>query len=164
MLQLLTGNRFTECLGYVEERLFENSKFAGQGGSPQWALDSGAHQDSWNPYTNILYEWNHKDRDEESKSELQYGPNYILPKIDSDTESTAKLVQAANITGGKPKPIKKSQAEVDDLGDTVIKRTAKHGKKWIPKRTLVGTLWKAGAPRFETSDVISPGMIAEAVP
>ncbi|KAF8131752.1 hypothetical protein K438DRAFT_1490392, partial [Mycena galopus ATCC 62051] len=52
-----------ECLGYVEVRLFENSKCTGQAGNHQWGLDSGAHQDSWNPYTNISYEWNHRDRD-----------------------------------------------------------------------------------------------------
>ncbi|KAF8185366.1 hypothetical protein K438DRAFT_1436931, partial [Mycena galopus ATCC 62051] len=52
-----------ECLGYFEERLFENSKRAGQAGNHQWGLDAGAHQDRWNPYADIPYEWNHEDRD-----------------------------------------------------------------------------------------------------
>ncbi|KAF8171255.1 hypothetical protein K438DRAFT_1613279 [Mycena galopus ATCC 62051] len=63
-----------ECLGYFEEHLFKNSKRAGQAGNHQWGLDAGAHQDRWNPYVDIPYDWNHEDRDEENKSEFQVGP------------------------------------------------------------------------------------------
>ncbi|KAF8177352.1 hypothetical protein K438DRAFT_1770120 [Mycena galopus ATCC 62051] len=91
-----------------------------------------------NPYADIPYEWNHEDRDDKSKSELQFGSNYILPNIDSDTESIAKLVPAPSITGGKPKPVKRSYGEVDDMDDAAIKRAAKRGKKCIPKPTPVG--------------------------
>ncbi|KAF8127525.1 hypothetical protein K438DRAFT_1789871 [Mycena galopus ATCC 62051] len=96
----------------------------------------GVNRDSWNPYADILYEWNHEDRDDESKSELQFGSNYILPNIDSDTESIAKLVRAPSITGGKPKPVKRSYGEVDDMDGVAIKRAAKRGKKCIPNQRL----------------------------
>ncbi|KAJ7436921.1 hypothetical protein FB451DRAFT_1061373, partial [Mycena latifolia] len=67
--------RFTdvdrECLGFFEERLFENSHEAGRAGNQQWGLDAGPHQDDWNPYANIPTHWNHDDHDDESESELQ---------------------------------------------------------------------------------------------
>ncbi|KAJ7474341.1 hypothetical protein FB451DRAFT_1467183 [Mycena latifolia] len=60
-----------ECLGFFEERLFENSMRAGRAGNQQWGLDMGPHQDSWNPYANIPTHWNHEDRDE-NDSELEF--------------------------------------------------------------------------------------------
>ncbi|KAF8172994.1 hypothetical protein K438DRAFT_1772424 [Mycena galopus ATCC 62051] len=106
-------------------------------------LDAGAHQDRWNPYADIPYEWNHEDRDEESESGLQVGPNYILPNINTDTESNAKLAQAPSITDEKPKPIKRSHAEVDDLDDAAIKRAAKRvGGSWRQSGGNVAVAWR----------------------
>ncbi|KAJ7756899.1 hypothetical protein B0H14DRAFT_2238437, partial [Mycena olivaceomarginata] len=50
-----------ECLSTFEERLFEYSKRTGVAGYHQWGLDAGPHQDGWNPYHNLPYEWNHED-------------------------------------------------------------------------------------------------------
>ncbi|KAJ7800621.1 hypothetical protein B0H14DRAFT_2279282, partial [Mycena olivaceomarginata] len=66
-----------ECLGYFEERLFEHSHETGQAGNRQWGLDAGPHQGGWNPYGDIPSHWNHDDRDDESDSELELGPDYI---------------------------------------------------------------------------------------
>jgi hypothetical protein len=60
-----------ECLSTFEERLFEYSKRTGVAGYHQWGLDAGPHQDGWNPYHNLPYEWNHEDREDESGLELQ---------------------------------------------------------------------------------------------
>ncbi|KAJ7842655.1 hypothetical protein B0H14DRAFT_3456704 [Mycena olivaceomarginata] len=73
--------------------------------------------------------------EEEEQTVIGSSSNYIRPNIDTDTELNAKLAQARSITGGKPKPIKRSYAEVDDLDDAEIKRAAKRDKKWIPKPT-----------------------------
>ncbi|KAJ6552344.1 hypothetical protein B0H10DRAFT_2104636 [Mycena sp. CBHHK59/15] len=66
-----------ECLGFFEERLFEDSHEAGQAGNQQWGLDVGPHQDNWNPYANIPRHWNHDDREDESDSELQASAFWI---------------------------------------------------------------------------------------
>ncbi|KAJ6461966.1 hypothetical protein DFH09DRAFT_1114122 [Mycena vulgaris] len=65
-----------ECLGYFEERLFENSLQAGRAGNQQWGLAKGPHQDNWGPYMNLPTHWNHDDREDEIESELQRGPHY----------------------------------------------------------------------------------------
>ncbi|KZP22593.1 hypothetical protein FIBSPDRAFT_738735 [Athelia psychrophila] len=51
-----------ECLGLLEERMFENSGRVGASGNQQWGLDVGAHQALWNPYTDLPMEWEKNDR------------------------------------------------------------------------------------------------------
>lgn len=46
-----------ECLSHLEERMFEDSEFAAAAGNRQWGLDSGTHQDDWNPYIGIPADW-----------------------------------------------------------------------------------------------------------
>jgi len=53
-----------------EEAIFETSLQAGPTGHSQWGLDTGTHQNSWNPYSNLPAHWNHGDR-EGNDSELQ---------------------------------------------------------------------------------------------
>ncbi|KAJ7870069.1 hypothetical protein B0H14DRAFT_2291431, partial [Mycena olivaceomarginata] len=50
-----------ECLGYLEERMFENSARAGMGGTGQWGLDSGVHQGHWFPYASLRSYWSKDD-------------------------------------------------------------------------------------------------------
>jgi hypothetical protein len=45
-----------ECLGKLEEEIFERSKAAGIAGEYQWGLDAGDHQDAWNPYDGLPLE------------------------------------------------------------------------------------------------------------
>jgi hypothetical protein len=52
-----------ECLGILEQRMFELSLAAGAAGNEQWGKDAGAHQDWWNPYEGLPEYWNHGDRD-----------------------------------------------------------------------------------------------------
>ncbi|KAF8134056.1 hypothetical protein K438DRAFT_1997887 [Mycena galopus ATCC 62051] len=73
-----------ECLNIFKERLFEQSRVAGRAGNQQWGLDIGTHQDNWNPYAGLPADWNHGDRDDESDSELQPGPNYRGPTTQAD--------------------------------------------------------------------------------
>ncbi|KAF4618842.1 hypothetical protein D9613_009694 [Agrocybe pediades] len=68
-----------ECLETFEEQLFERSSFAGVAGHYQWGLDSGDHQDGWNPYMGLPEHWNHGDR-EGSDEECQVGPHFIALK------------------------------------------------------------------------------------
>ncbi|KAG2128336.1 uncharacterized protein EDB93DRAFT_1043796, partial [Suillus bovinus] len=43
-----------ECLGILEQRMFELSLAAGAAGNEQWVKDADAHQDRWNPYEGLL--------------------------------------------------------------------------------------------------------------
>ncbi|KAG2046758.1 hypothetical protein BDR06DRAFT_977264 [Suillus hirtellus] len=52
-----------ECLGILEQRMFELSLAAGAAGNEQWGKDAGTHQDCWNPYEGLPEHWNHGDRD-----------------------------------------------------------------------------------------------------
>ncbi|KAG2145835.1 hypothetical protein DEU56DRAFT_731980 [Suillus clintonianus] len=52
-----------ECLGILEQQMFELSLAAGAAGNEQWEKDAGAHQDRWNPYEGLPEHWNHGDRD-----------------------------------------------------------------------------------------------------
>ncbi|EIW84332.1 hypothetical protein CONPUDRAFT_142660 [Coniophora puteana RWD-64-598 SS2] len=59
-----------ECLGQLEDRMFQKTYDAGLAGNDQWGLDAGSHQHGWNPYAgvrNVL-----EDEDEEgSETECQ---------------------------------------------------------------------------------------------
>ncbi|KAJ6514135.1 hypothetical protein DFH09DRAFT_1099690 [Mycena vulgaris] len=103
--------RFTdvdrECLGFFEERLFENSFAAGRAGNQQWGLDAGHHQDDWSPYQNIPSHWNHADRDE-SESELQQGPHYKhMPDVDMP-DANARPKRRPAVPRRTPKTLNKS--------------------------------------------------------
>ncbi|KAG2140160.1 hypothetical protein DEU56DRAFT_716445, partial [Suillus clintonianus] len=50
-----------ECLGILEQRMFELSLAAGAAGNEQWGKDAGAHQERWNPYEGLPEHWNHGD-------------------------------------------------------------------------------------------------------
>lgn len=52
-----------ECLALFEERLFEVSKHAGPAGDYQWGLDSGDHQDKWDPWGDIPSHWKDPNHD-----------------------------------------------------------------------------------------------------
>ncbi|KAG5643271.1 hypothetical protein DXG03_001238, partial [Asterophora parasitica] len=54
-----------ECI----EKL-EDSAHAGIAGNQQWGRDAGSHQDGWNPYGGLPYDWKKGDR-EGSEGELQ---------------------------------------------------------------------------------------------
>jgi len=56
-----------ECLARLEERMFERSQHAGIAGHFQWGLDTGDHQDCWNPYEGLPKEWDHGDRQGDAK-------------------------------------------------------------------------------------------------
>ncbi|KAF9468215.1 hypothetical protein BDZ94DRAFT_1184677 [Collybia nuda] len=71
-----------ECLGALEERMFENSRTAGIAGNQQWGLDAGLHQGKWNPYGGLPGHWNHNDRSE-SESELQHGASFSDGSLDN---------------------------------------------------------------------------------
>jgi hypothetical protein len=51
-----------DCLALLEERMFEDSNRAGVAGNWQWGLDSGPHQDGWNPYIGLPSHWSVGDR------------------------------------------------------------------------------------------------------
>jgi len=53
-----------ECLGRLEEEMFECSQVAGIAGDYQWGLDAGDYQDLWNPYAGLPDHWSHADRPE----------------------------------------------------------------------------------------------------
>ncbi|KAJ7178694.1 hypothetical protein C8R43DRAFT_842165, partial [Mycena crocata] len=42
-----------ECLALLEEWMFESSNEAGIAGEEQWGLNTGRHQDGWNPYSGL---------------------------------------------------------------------------------------------------------------
>lgn len=46
-----------ECLGLLEEWMFESSDEAGVAGDEQWGLDAGHHQDRWVPYKDLPPAW-----------------------------------------------------------------------------------------------------------
>ncbi|KDR71496.1 hypothetical protein GALMADRAFT_74923, partial [Galerina marginata CBS 339.88] len=61
-----------ECLYWLEKEMFEVSAQAGIAGFYQWGLDVGHHQDNWDPYSNIPYEWN-KDDHSFDEDDIQVG-------------------------------------------------------------------------------------------
>jgi hypothetical protein len=63
-----------ECLGRLEEQMFEKSSRAGPAGNYQWGLDAGDHQGAWDPYDGAPGEWNHGDRSG-SEAELEVRQN-----------------------------------------------------------------------------------------
>ncbi|KAJ7463335.1 hypothetical protein FB451DRAFT_978881, partial [Mycena latifolia] len=48
-----------ECLSFLEERMFENSRRAGFAGTGQWGLDAGVHQSHW--YHDLPAAWSLDD-------------------------------------------------------------------------------------------------------
>lgn len=46
-----------EAVGFLEDRMFTQSKAAGPAGNQQWGLDAGPHQDHWHPYSEGPEEW-----------------------------------------------------------------------------------------------------------
>ncbi|KAJ7705174.1 hypothetical protein B0H16DRAFT_1295048 [Mycena metata] len=46
-----------ECLGLLEQWMFESSDDAGLAGDEQWGLDAGHHQDRWVPYKGLPAAW-----------------------------------------------------------------------------------------------------------
>lgn len=54
-----------ETLGFLEQRMFEDSCAAGLAGNQWWGLDAGCHHDDWSPYMGLPSEWSHGDRVEE---------------------------------------------------------------------------------------------------
>ncbi len=58
-----------ECIGLFERRLFERSAAAGIAGSYQWGLDTGCHQQKWDPYDGLPSEYGVGDREEEEDDE-----------------------------------------------------------------------------------------------
>jgi len=68
-----------DCLGMLEEEMFEKSTRAGIAGHWQWGLDAGDHH-YWNPYAGSPWSWDHKDR-EGSDGELEvmsFTPSQII--------------------------------------------------------------------------------------
>ncbi|KAJ7366156.1 hypothetical protein DFH08DRAFT_678760 [Mycena albidolilacea] len=131
-----------ECLGYFEERLFEHSQETGQAGNRQWGLDAGPHQGGWNPYGDIPSHWNHDDRDDESDSELELGPDYIHPHVE---HKSPKPVPAPLTARPVPRPIKRQRdkeehaVDDDDLAEEQKRaKRGKSGKKWEPKPIPAG--------------------------
>ena len=51
-----------ECLAKLEKEMFECSLAAGIAGEYQWGLDTGEHQEAWNPYDSLPYHWILADR------------------------------------------------------------------------------------------------------
>ena len=64
-----------ECLASLECLMFENSKDADVAGHQQWGLDTGDHQECWNPYEGLAEIWNVGDR-VGSESELEVRFSY----------------------------------------------------------------------------------------
>jgi len=61
-----------ECLEGLEEEMFEKTKQTGVSGNWQWGLDSGHHQDVWDPTFGIPETWNEKKREgSESEHEVR---------------------------------------------------------------------------------------------
>ncbi|KAJ7760192.1 hypothetical protein B0H14DRAFT_2269338, partial [Mycena olivaceomarginata] len=50
-----------EYLGYLEERMFENSAHAGMVSIGQWGSDSGVHQGHWFLYASLPSYWSKDD-------------------------------------------------------------------------------------------------------
>ncbi|KAG5640028.1 hypothetical protein DXG03_001635 [Asterophora parasitica] len=50
-----------ECIEKLEEQRFKDSVHAGIAGNQQWGLDAGSHQNSWNPYGGLPYNWKKGD-------------------------------------------------------------------------------------------------------
>ena len=51
--------------------MFECSQAAGFAGEYQWGLDTGDHQDAWNPYDGISEHWIYPDRLENNDDDEQ---------------------------------------------------------------------------------------------
>jgi len=65
-----------ECLDILEGLMFERSARAGIAGYCQWGLDTGDHQECWDPYSGTPEHWNHGDR-VDSDGELERGPKFV---------------------------------------------------------------------------------------
>ena len=62
-----------DCLGRLEELMFERSERAGIAGNCQWGLDAGDHQERWNPYRGNPESWDHRDHvDSEGEIEVRH--------------------------------------------------------------------------------------------
>ncbi|KAI0737389.1 hypothetical protein C8Q80DRAFT_1125392 [Daedaleopsis nitida] len=59
-----------ECVRALEHRMFERSATAAEAGFHQWGLDSGEHQDRWDPYGEVPSDWNIGDWWPEDDEEL----------------------------------------------------------------------------------------------
>ncbi len=51
--------------------MFECSANAGSAGNYQWGLDAGPHQNDWNPYEFVPFEWDDGTYEPESENEIQ---------------------------------------------------------------------------------------------
>lgn len=65
-----------ECIGRLEEEMFENSERAGIAGNHQWGLDAGDHQ-YWYPYDDY---WNNGER-KENEDETEVSSDLIISSI-----------------------------------------------------------------------------------
>ena len=46
-----------EAVAALEKQMFECSSNAGSAGNYQWGLDAGPHQNDWNPYKFVPFEY-----------------------------------------------------------------------------------------------------------
>jgi hypothetical protein len=53
-----------ECLSIFKQHLFEKLAQSGSAGNYKWGLDTGNHQDSWDPHAEPPSYWNHNDHNE----------------------------------------------------------------------------------------------------
>ncbi|KAG2335356.1 hypothetical protein BDR05DRAFT_1036091, partial [Suillus weaverae] len=112
-----------ECVGILEQRMFEESLAAGAAGNEQWGKDAGTHQDRWNPYEGLPEHWNHGDRDPyapEFEGEVDCGPNF---SEGSEPEVIKKESHTKNLkaqTAATAKEVTVLQSALDKKGAAVM--------------------------------------------
>ncbi|KAG1893586.1 uncharacterized protein F5891DRAFT_1176386 [Suillus fuscotomentosus] len=110
-----------ECLGILEQRMFELSLAAGAAGNEQWGKDAGTHQDRWNPYEGLPEHWNHGDQD-------PYAPEFEgeldVHRFKAQTAATAKEVHISYDEGAHT-----TESPLIELGRSIYGSRGILGKK-----------------------------------
>ncbi|KAJ6478267.1 hypothetical protein C8R45DRAFT_1216466 [Mycena sanguinolenta] len=107
-----------ECLGYLEERMFENSARAGMAGTGQWGLDAGVHQGRWFPYAGLPSYWSKDNAPDTTEEDFQPGPDF-----QDDTEDELETAAQTPRIRVKPRPLKRKR-EAEDTGTVSTKPSA----------------------------------------
>ncbi|KAF8208402.1 hypothetical protein K438DRAFT_324602 [Mycena galopus ATCC 62051] len=94
-----------ECLGLLEQWMFESSDAAGLAGDEQWGLDAGHHQDRWQPYIGLPAEWSSYRSGKEDDEKYRRGLNFSVDGLSGDEASAHKPLRSAHI---QPKPRKRT--------------------------------------------------------
>ncbi|KAJ7109223.1 hypothetical protein C8R44DRAFT_986254 [Mycena epipterygia] len=93
-----------ECLGLLEQWMFESSNRAGVAGEEQWGLDAGKHQGGWVPYTGLPNAWSSHINGDYTRDEgiFNHGKEFSEGSSSESDLPVPKKAQPEAPSGGAP--------------------------------------------------------------